>query len=78
MVLNFWKVLPLPFNKEGGGARRRGVPTVRLLIKRWNFSRMSSFRAQNSISWARVITNDAAWSLKLKKMKSFSYHPKVH
>ena len=24
MGLNFWKVLPLPFNKEGGGGKEEG------------------------------------------------------
>ena len=28
------------------------------LIKRWNFSRMSILKAQNSISWTRAITNE--------------------
>ena len=31
--------------------------TNKLLIKRWNFSRMSILKPQNSISWAGVITN---------------------
>ena len=36
-------------------------------MKRWNFSRMSILRAQNSISWAGVIKNDAVLSLEQKK-----------
>ena len=44
-----------------------------------HFSRMNISRAQNSISWAGVITNYAVFSLEHKKnMKSFSYHPKFH
>ena len=39
----------------------------RLLIKRSNFSRMSILRAQNSISQAGAIRNDAALSLEHKK-----------
>ena len=43
------------------------IKSNRLLIKRWNFSKMSIFRAQNSVSWSRVITNDAVLSLEHKK-----------
>ena len=41
----------------------------RLLIKRWNFSRICILKAQNSISWTRVIIiwNNAILSLEHKK-----------
>ena len=42
-----------------------------LLIKRQSFSKMYILRAQNFISWARDITNDAVLSLQHKiNMKS--------
>ena len=76
---NFRKLQEWFSEFEWDESRTQKRKSNRLLIKKWNFSRMSILRTQNSISWAGVITNDAVLSMGHRKnMKSFSLHPKVH
>ena len=76
--LNFWKVLPLPFNKGVGRGREGGGFNYEATEKRVEHQQDEQLEGSEFHIMATVITNDGVWSLKLKKMKSFSYHPKVH
>ena len=78
---NFRKLQELLFEYEWNESRTQKRKSIRLLIKRWNFSSMTILKPPNSKSLVGGITNKimlfCLYSI-TKKINFFSYNPKVH